>query len=244
VGPGRSFGQVAADYDRVRPETPAEAIDRVIGDLGLDRSARVVDLGAGTGKLTRLLALRFDDVVAIEPDADMRAFVARKLPTVTAHGGTGEEIPLPDASVDAVFVADAFHWFDASRALAEIARVLRPGGGLAIVWNDWWNVVPPIPPEAEELLREPFVRTGRVLAKTDAWRESFTGQRFAPLREARFEHELRMAAPELVDLQMTSCAIAALAPEDRVRLRTQLLDLLDETYRVPVETAVYWTRRT
>ena len=126
-----SFDRVADEYERTRPSYPPEVLDLL--PLGDDVS--VLDLGAGTGKLTRVLAARYREVVAVEPLANMRAMLDRVVPGVTALAGSAERIPLDDASVDAVFAAQAFHWFDKPVALPEIARVLRPGGVLAIVWN-------------------------------------------------------------------------------------------------------------
>lgn len=130
-----AFGTAAHDYERGRPGYPPEAIDALVRDLCLERRSVVVDLAAGTGKLTRDLTRRFDAVIAIEPLAEMRQQLARTAPAAKVLDGTAERVPLPDASADAVFVAQAFHWFDGRRALDEIARVLRPGGGLALLWN-------------------------------------------------------------------------------------------------------------
>ncbi len=118
-------------YERGRPGWPAA----VIGIAHLPPSATVLDLGAGTGKLTRLLASRFERVVAVEPADTMRRLLAQLCPRAEALAGTAQEIPLADASVEAVFAAEAFHWFDDERALAEIVRVLRPRGALVLTWN-------------------------------------------------------------------------------------------------------------
>jgi SAM-dependent methyltransferase len=126
-----SFGRAVDEYERARPRYPDAAIDWVI-----PAGARVaLDLGAGTGKFTRSLVARGLEVTAVEPDDVMRAALSSALPTVRAVPGTGEEIPLPDRSVDVVTVAQAWHWMDPARATAEIARVLRPGGTIALVWN-------------------------------------------------------------------------------------------------------------
>lgn len=126
-----SFGRAAAEYERARPSYPGEAVDWL-----LPEGARtVLDLGAGTGKLTRSLAERGLETIAVEPSAEMRETLAAQLPGVRALGGTAEEIPLPDASVDAIAVAQAWHWVDESRAVPEAARVLRLGGTLGLIWN-------------------------------------------------------------------------------------------------------------
>ena len=126
-----SFGSAAAAYERGRPSYPPEAIDWL-----LPRGARdVLDLGAGTGKLTTRLVERGLDVVAVDPIADMLELLRSSLPETRALLGTAEEIPLEDNSVDVVLVAQAWHWVDPGRAIPEIARVLRPGGRLGLVWN-------------------------------------------------------------------------------------------------------------
>jgi SAM-dependent methyltransferase len=128
----RSFDRVAGAYQNARPSYPAAALEWV---LEAAPGRRVVDLAAGTGKLTEVLVAVGADVTAVEPLANMRAELERALPSVRALDGTAEQMPLPDASADAVFVGQAFHWFDAPAALAEIARVLVPGGALGLVWN-------------------------------------------------------------------------------------------------------------
>jgi SAM-dependent methyltransferase len=131
VDRARSFGSRAADYAAHRPDYPADGIRWALG--GAPRS--VLDLAAGTGKLTSgLLALGLS-VTAVEPDNDMRTEFTRRFPQVEALAGTAEEIPLVSASVDAVLVGQAFHWFDQDAALDEIGRVLRPGGTVGLLWN-------------------------------------------------------------------------------------------------------------
>jgi SAM-dependent methyltransferase len=130
------FDRAASSYDSHRPGYPSAFVARVAREIGAERARRVLDLGAGTGKLTRELVALGCDVVAVEPLAAMRAQLVAASPGVDALDGTAEAIPLPDDSVDAVTSAQAFHWFDTRRALDEIARVLRPGGGLALFWNE------------------------------------------------------------------------------------------------------------
>lgn len=126
-----SFGSAAAAYERGRPTYPPEAIDWL-----LPSGARnVLDLGAGTGKLTTRLVERGLDVVAVDPVPEMLEVLTASLPKTVALLGTAEDIPLEDNSVDAVLVAQAWHWVDPARAVPEVARVLRPGGRLGLVWN-------------------------------------------------------------------------------------------------------------
>ena len=126
-----SFGEQAAAYERGRPSYPPESINWLLPAGSVD----VLDLGAGTGKLTVRLAERGLAVTAVDPIPEMLEVLSGSLPSVPALLGTAEEIPLPDNSVDAVLVAQAWHWFDPERAAAEVARVLRPGGRLGLVWN-------------------------------------------------------------------------------------------------------------
>jgi SAM-dependent methyltransferase len=128
----RSFGAVADRYARARPGYPAAAVEWL---LGAAPGRQVVDLAAGTGKLTEAIVESGASVIAVEPDDEMRAALRVVLPDVEVLAGTAESIPLPDASADAVLVAQAFHWFDPEPACTEIARVLRPNGVLGLVWN-------------------------------------------------------------------------------------------------------------
>jgi SAM-dependent methyltransferase len=126
-----SFGEEAAAYERGRPSYPPDAIDWLLQSGARD----VLDLGAGTGKLTIRLVERGLDVTAVDPIPEMLDLLRTSLPDTPALLGTAEEIPLPDDSVDSVLVAQAWHWFDPERAIEEVARVLRPGGRLGLVWN-------------------------------------------------------------------------------------------------------------
>jgi len=147
----RSFETVAADYERYRPDYPEEALRWTAERLGLRPGACMLDVGAGTGKLARgLVALGFE-VVAVEPGRQMLEQLRGAVPEAEAHEGPAEALPLPDASVDAAVAGQAFHWFERGKALAELHRVVRPQGGLALLWN-WWDERDPLQHELGELI--------------------------------------------------------------------------------------------
>ena len=249
-----SFGRIAAEYDAVRPDYAPEAVERVQEALGLGPQARVVDLAAGSGTLTRALARTFADVVAIEPDDDMRAVLARRLPEVELLVGTAEQIPLPDASVDAMFVADAFHWFDGAKAVAEFDRVLRPGGGVALLWNLWWNdgedgtsdsLDPPLPAAARALFDDVYVRSGRAAARSEKADPvgSFEASPFGRPAMELFEQRRRLSGAEVLDLYATVSAVASLSVAEREALKQEVAPLLAPSYDLTITTVLYWARR-
>ncbi len=173
-GPARSFGTVAAAYDRGRPEYPREAAAWLAGP----RPLSVLEVGAGTGKLTRHLVALGHDVHATDPDEAMLAVLAASLPDVRVSQAPAEDLPVPDRSVDLVVGAQCFHWFDLERALPEIARVLKPGGSVAMTW-------------AERDERIPWVRRlGRILSspgeRRDWTAELVTSERFGFVEEASY----------------------------------------------------------
>jgi SAM-dependent methyltransferase len=166
------FTDAADAYERGRPGYPAAVIEALADAAGLAPGARVLDLGAGTGKLSRALAAAGFDVVAVDPLPAMRAVASRELGADRVLDGTAEAIPLPDASVDAVVVADAFHWFDTPRALPEIRRVLRDDGALVLLAN-----VPGWPDPAPDWA----IELGRLLDELRPEHPAFTGDAYAAL---------------------------------------------------------------
>ena len=236
------FGRTAEDYDRGRPDWPGEALDLVTLELGLRASAEVVDLAAGTGKLTRILAERFARVVAIEPDDAMRALISG----ADVLAGTAEDIPMPDDSADAVFCGEAFHWFDGAVALAEIARVLRPGGGLALMWNHGWDFEPELPKALYKRLGAIFERVGAPGGpKYDSgeWRNAFETSVFEPLQETKLRWVIEQVDRErVVSLWLSVSSVASLPEEERRELADWFRGQLLPMYRMPVTTDVYWTQ--
>jgi SAM-dependent methyltransferase len=240
-----SFGQRAAEYDRSRPEYPSEGIDLVAARLGLGPDSEVLDLGAGTGKLTRPLVERFARVTAVEPDPSMRALLSQATDCYLALEGRAEAIPVADSSVDAVFVGQAFHWFDTHAALPEIARVLRPHGGLVLIWTEWWDTEPLIPPAAAELTKRVFDRPEleRHSLETDEWRECFDGALFDALQTEEVKPEvLTLDGERLVTLYLSTSSFGTLPPEDFRVVEDELRRLIVGEYRLPIRTGLHWTR--
>jgi SAM-dependent methyltransferase len=202
----RGFARSADAYDRARPEYPAPAVGWLAERLGLRPGRRVLDLAAGTGKLTRPLAPTGAEVVAVEPLAEMRARIGPA--AAQALEGTAEAIPLADASVDAVTVAQAFHWFDGPVALAEIHRVLRPGGALALVWNRR----PLEHPVHAAIDRITAPHRGDAPAhRSGSWRTALDATTlFGPLEERTFEHAHPHDADALADRVGSTSFVAAL----------------------------------
>jgi ubiquinone/menaquinone biosynthesis C-methylase UbiE len=245
VNRAQSFGRAAAEYDRVRPEYPPGAIDLAAARLGLGSESDVLDLAAGTGKLTRPLTERFARVTAVEPDPEMLAVLRQVTGCYLALEGRAEAIPLPDDSVDAVFVGQAFHWFATAAALGEIARVLRPRGGLALIWNEWWATEPPVPPEAAEVLKRAFERPDLEphSMENDEWRDCFARAPFEELREERIESDAELLDGErLVTLILSTSVFGSLPPEEFDAAEAELRRLVVGEYRLPIETQLHWTR--
>jgi SAM-dependent methyltransferase len=242
-----SFGRTAAGYDAARPDYSREALDLVVARLGLGPESEVLDLAAGTGKLTRPLAERFAHVTAVEPDAGMRAVLGQVTDCYLALEGRAESIPLPDDSVDAVFVGQAFHWFATREAVGEIARVLRPGGGLVLIWNTWWGTEPSLPDEAEQLIKSVLDRPHLepVRLPREDWQACFDGSSFEELRKEEVaERTLDVDSDRLVSLYLSTSPFATLPPDEHDRIEAELRRLVKGRHRLPVGTRLLWTRLT
>jgi SAM-dependent methyltransferase len=234
-----SFGQAVGDYELGRPSYPAEAVDWMLRRAGPMVDA--VDIGAGTGKFTASLVARGLSVTAVEPDPEMRSRLVTNHPSVRALAGSAEALPLEDASADLITFAQSWHWVDVPAASAEVARVLRPGGALALVWN----------------IRDPGVewvewveRLGRVMGSSKA--EQYNSHEpvvVAPLvinDYAEFLWENRMTREELLAMVTSRSYVITMAAADRAALLERLDDLLDThpdlagrtEYRMPYRTRV------
>jgi SAM-dependent methyltransferase len=214
-----SFGSVAANYHRYRPRTPSALLDWLLPPSARD----VVDLAAGTGALTELLTARSVSVTAVEPDPGMREVLVEAAPGAVVLAGTAENIPLPDASADALFAASAWHWFDPPRAVPEIARVLRDGGALCVLRNAMDTRV-----EWVAELR------GRVTTPSARQRPGFDqltlpeGSPFSHPVRHEVTWVLAMTVPDLLSLLETYSQVITASPDDRRLSRERAIVLLSE----------------
>lgn len=215
----KGFSIEAHTYDRGRPEYPAEVVPWLVDP----RHRQIVDLGAGTGKFTSLLARYCEDVIAVEPADAMRAQLTARLPNVCTVAGCAESLPLDTASVDALFCAQAFHWFATETALIEIHRALRPGGRFGLIWNvrdesvDWVAAI-------TEIIT-PFERdTPRF--HTGDWRKIFPSPLFSSFEKTCLGHQHVGTAQEvIVDRILSVSFIAALPDAEKGKIRAQLQTL-------------------
>lgn len=241
----RGFELGAASYEAARPGYPDEAIAVLADAVGLAAGVRVCDLAAGTGKFTRRLVELGASVVAIEPVPGMRAQLHGVLPDVEVIEGTAEHIPLPDASVDVVTVAQAFHWFDAGPALEEIARVLRPGGGLALLWNERDEAEAWVA-EMSRLIRW-HERTVSRYQHTD-WAEIVASSgRFTQLQERVVSWEQPLTHALLAERVRSISYVAAMPEPERERLAGEVVALVArrvEPVPLPYLCRVQWARKT
>ncbi len=246
----RGFDRSAATYERGRPDYPATAVHHLGRVLHLGPGTIVVDLGCGTGKFTRALRPLGATRIAVEPTAGMRRVFATVVPDVPIVDGTAEKIPLPDGFADAVVCAQSFHWFRPRRAMREIARVLRPGGGLAMVWNTrddrvgWSRQISRI--VARYRWMSPKSREAR-------WRPAFSRPNpwFGPLHERRFRHAQRGSVETFVERTLSVSVIANLPPARRRAVASEVRAVITADARarpgraitLPYETEVYWSYR-
>lgn len=239
----RSFGAVATAYAEHRPDYAAEAVEWAVAPVrdrvGLRAGLRVLDLAAGTGKLTARLVAAGLDVVAVEPDGDMRAELAARLPAVPALAGAAERIPLPDNTVDAVLVGQAWHWFDVELAVPEIARVLRPRGVLAPMWN--------VPDDRGRAWVAGFAAVADlpVRSRSEAADRPFAHPLFEPFEVAEFAHRQRRTAESLVATVGTHSDSLVRSPADRAAKLARVLEYLrgvpetaDGEFDLPIVTVV------
>lgn len=222
-----SFGAVAEAYDRARPSYPADAVDWMVGS----GRASVLELGAGTGKLTELLVAAGHDVVATDPLPQMLARLRARVPAARAVVASAEHIPVPSQSVDVVVCAQSFHWFDHEVALPEIARVLRPHGVLALVWNARDEGIPWVR-KLGRLLDEhgARIRASAATELSDPARESV---HFGWLEHQQFRFWQSLRRDDLFDLVRSRSSVALLEDAEREELLARVGALYDDYGRGP-----------
>ena len=241
----RGFQQGADAYERGRPGYPREVVGWLSRELGLGPGRTVLDVAAGTGKLTRELVPTGATLVAVEPVAAMRAVLERVVPEATALDGTAEALPVADASADAIVVASAFHWFDAAAAAAEFHRVLRPGGRLALLWNRR-RVDQPLQRAVDDVIGPYRRRPPR--PSRDSWREPLESSgAFQPVAEREVPFEQILDADQFVDRFTSISYVAALPDRERQsivrRLRSLAARAAEQPLRLGYEAEAYLYKR-
>ncbi len=240
---GRVGFEAGSDiYERSRPGYPDVAVDHLASVTGITTGSRVLDLAAGTGKLTRQLHARRAACVAIEPSASMRQVFARMVPGVPVVGATAEQIPVAAGTMDVVVAAQAFHWFDAPVALAEIARVLGPGGWLALIWNERDESDPMV---AELVRISKWDTSAPYPVGMDFGPVVGRSQLFHPMQRIKFEWEQSLDRESFVD-QVASRSYVRILPEPE---RRALLDqvaafasTLPEPIAMPYVADLFWAQ--
>jgi SAM-dependent methyltransferase len=237
----RSFDRAAEEYERARAEYPPAVLD----GLPLGSDAEVLDVGAGTGKLTRLLAQRYRRVIAVEPLDGMRAILERVVPAAESRAGSAEAIPLSGASVDGVFAGQAFHWFANDRAIAEIARVLRPGGILALVWNRPDDERrSPLPEQYRAHLEELHAASMADVESAPPWQEVIGRGPFGEVHEGSVPHDHVLDRAGVLDNARSVSWIASRPGEEREALLQRLDELLtDGPFAIPNRANIMWAVR-
>lgn len=239
----RGFEAGAASYEIARPGYPDGAVAILRDEVGIGPGTKVLDLAAGTGKLTRRLVELEADVLAVEPVQAMRNQLAAVLPDVEVVDGAAEAIPVPDGSVDVVAVAQAFHWFDAPAALREIARVLRPGGRLALLWNERDEATPWVA-EMSRLIRWHERTVSRYQHVSWAAIVAASGA-FTDLEERTVTWDQPLTRDLLAERVRSISYIAAMPRPERERLAADVVDLvrrLPEPFPLPYICRVQWAR--
>lgn len=244
------FGKEAVTYERSRPTYPPEVVSWLVEHLRLTTGTSVADVAAGTGKLTRLLVATGSELIAVEPVGGMREVFRRVLPDIPVVAGTAEAMPFQRSVFDAVTVAQAFHWFDAEAAFRELARVIRPEGRVATIWNardrslEWvdaaWGIIDRV--EKVAPWRDHDSGTDPALADAPG---------FTPAVAATFHHHQICTPDELVERFRGVSHVAVLPPEHQAMVLTELRELLathpetrgHDQLRLPYRVDCYWRER-
>jgi SAM-dependent methyltransferase len=247
----RGFERGAADYEAGRPGYAPEAIEKLVSAMGIDADSVVVDVGAGTGKFTRMLEATAASVLAVEPVEAMRRVLVERSPGLEVHDGTAEALPLSDASADVITVAQAFHWFDHPRALDEFARVLRPGGWLALIWNARETDVPWVG-DLVAVMDRVAGEAPRFRADEGNWRDSIAAHdAFGPMEAATYANPVTMDVAMMRARVASTSYVSALPDAARAAVLDEITEIVvngpvaseGERFIEPYRTELFWSRR-
>jgi len=249
----KGFQAASESYERGRPDYPLDSVAQIVRQLELGAGRIVADVGAGTGKFTRMLLSSGAKVIAVEPVEAMRRKFSEILPDIELKAGSAEAMPFEAGSIDAVVVAQAFHWFDIPKALGEFHRVLKPGGRLGLVWN------------IRETDSDLTIQMNQIIDahegnapryRSGEWKRALSlSHLFSPAQAARFTHTQKGPVEMVVDRVLSISFIAALSEAERETIRHEVLDLLSShpatqkaakeqgEIELPYHTDVYWCSR-
>jgi ubiquinone/menaquinone biosynthesis C-methylase UbiE len=247
--PISGYDRIAQDYDKGRPDYPQAIVPILTNALHLQPGNMVLDLAAGTGKLTKALKNTGVCLYAVEPVAEMRAVFSKQFPEIPIMEGQAEAIALPPGTVDTVVVGTAFHWFEGEKALNEIARVLKPGGSLGLVWNVF------------DIEVEWVKQIGLVLQKYEKntiptkhkWEEAFQkNASFSALKHLRYTYSYQGNAQDVIARLCSAKVMGILSQEKREQLVNEVLAVLQthpdtqgkESFDIPYRVEIYWCHKT
>eukprot|EP01116_Phalansterium_solitarium_P022338 TRINITY_DN7335_c0_g1_i1.p1 TRINITY_DN7335_c0_g1~~TRINITY_DN7335_c0_g1_i1.p1 ORF type:complete len:264 (-),score=99.72 TRINITY_DN7335_c0_g1_i1:8-799(-) len=252
----QGFNKQVDAYETARPSYPPQIVDRLISVVGLKPAASVVELGVGTGKFTRLLTPYKLNVIAVEPAAGMRTKFAQLFPDITLVDGTGESIPVESGTVDAILIAQAFHWFASEASLREFHRVLKPNGALGLIWNLEDRNAAPWVAKLRDLyeVHEAGSPQYRLMLWKHAFDTQFARDSFAPLSDEHLAHSIACTKSMVWQRVLSKSYIANLDPASAEALRQQIYAMLERdvpqfapdaateaTVDYPYTTDIYWT---
>lgn len=241
------FSRSADLYDRARSGYPPAVADRLFKNLKLNPNSRVLELAAGTGKFTERLRQATSDLTVVEPMAAMRELLQSRMPDVRVMDAIAEAVPLPAASFDFIFAATAYHWFDPDESYSELHRLLRPGGGVGLIWTTWSSENLPEWYRAIRKLILPFEGTAPRY-KHMKWREPFDkNDEFQMLQFERYDVSRAMTMAEIIDRMLSISYVSALPDLVFHALRREMEEILKEftlkghVFKMPEEIHLYWT---
>ena len=245
----KGFSRSGQLYESGRASYPPEAVEELFEAVHLEKKSKVLEIAAGTGKFTKQIFPFIDNIIAIEPVAEMRKKFSEQLPQVKILEGTAEKIPFESASFDHVFVATAYHWFDSQKALEEIHRVLQPQGYLGLIWNTWRkDVVPPWLKEIRDIVEPLGAKAPRY--KSMQWKKPFDETKlFTPMQSKNFDYPVKLSADGVCQRFLSVSFISALPQEQFKQVEQKIREILarhlslDGLFEMPYHNDIYWCQK-